>query len=338
MSVTAPSSDPPPPGTKPEPPAVRIVEPAPTVSPDAPAAEPAPPPAPAPAPAAAEAPRPERETSRLRRLLTVGGTLFGLFVAYQILVYFVAYTDDAYVRSDLVAVASEVTGPILQVHVVDNQDIKKGDPLFTIDPQPFQLIVNQRQAQIDEQRALLKVSQEELSSSQAALAASTSAHTYAQQQQVRYADLAKSEYAPRAELDKANDDLRRTAAEMRISEFAIEKARNGIVAHQAALNLAMAEMATAQWALGKTQVDVADRWVDHQPYGAQGRHGQRQRADHRHRRCPRLAHHGQLQAGLHTLLHHRRHGLGLARQPAIPSSPRPHRRHRPRLQPRSRGR
>lgn len=252
MSVTAPSSDPPPPGTKPEPPAVRIVEPAPTVSPGAPAAEPAP--SPAPAPAAAEAPRPERETSRLRRLLTVGGTLLGLFVAYQILVYFVAYTDDAYVRSDLVAVASEVTGPILQVHVVDNQDIKKGDPLFTIDPQPFQLIVNQRQAQIDEQRALLKVSQEELSSSQAALAASTSAHTYAQQQQVRYADLAKSEYAPRAELDKANDDLRRTAAEMRISEFAIEKARNGIVAHQAALNLAMAEMATAQWALGKTQV------------------------------------------------------------------------------------
>ncbi|WP_296339256.1 HlyD family secretion protein [Reyranella sp.] len=254
MSVTAPSSDPPPPGTKPEPPAVRIVEPAPTVSPEAPAAEPAPSPVPASAPAAAETPRPERETSRLRRLLTVGGTLLGLFVVYQILVYFVAYTDDAYVRSDLVAVASEVTGPILQVHVVDNQDIKKGDPLFTIDPQPFQLIVNQRQAQIEEQRALLKVSQEELSSSQAALAASTSAHTYAQQQQHRYADLAKSEYAPRAELDKANDDLRRTAAEMRISEFAIEKARNGIVAHQAALNLAMAEMATAQWALGKTQV------------------------------------------------------------------------------------
>jgi multidrug efflux system membrane fusion protein len=247
MSVTAPSADPPP-NAKPEPPAARIVEPAPTEAEAKPATEPPPVPAPA------AAPRPARETSRLRRLLIVGGTILGLFVAYQILVYFVAFTDDAYVRSDLVAVASEVTGPILQVHVVDNQDVKKGDPLFTIDPKPFQLIVNQRQAEIDEQKALLKVSQEELSSSQAALAASTSAHTYAQQQQVRYADLAKSEYAPRAELDKANDDLRRTAAEMRISEFAIEKSRNGIVAHKAALNLAMAEMATAQWQLGKTQV------------------------------------------------------------------------------------
>lgn len=251
MSVTAPSADPPTPANAtPEPLAASIVEPAPTAVEAKPAAVPEPPPE---APEAI-APRPERETSRLRRLFIVGGTILGLFVVYQIIVYFVAYTDDAYVRSDLVAVASEVTGPILKVHVVDNQDVKKGDRLFTIDPVPFQLIVNQRQAEIDEQQALVKVSGEELSSSQAALSASTSAHTYAQQEQVRFADLARSQYAPRAELDRANDELRRTAAEMRISEFGIEKARNGIVAHQAALNLAMAEMATAQWALGKTEV------------------------------------------------------------------------------------
>jgi membrane fusion protein, multidrug efflux system len=192
--------------------------------------------------------------TRLRRLVTVGGAILGVFALYQIFVYFVAYTDDAYVRSDLVAVASEVTGPILLVHVVDNQDVKKGDKLFTIDPEPFQLVVNQRRAQIDEQKALLKVSQEELASAQAALAASTSAHTYAQEEQRRYADLAKSAYAPRAELDKANDELRRTTAEMRVSELAIEKAQSSIVAHQAALNLAMAEMATAQWRLSKTEV------------------------------------------------------------------------------------
>ena len=221
--------------------------------------EPAATPAPEPAPAIAatpaeEAARPPREASRLRRLSLVGGTILGLFIAYEVFAYFVAYTDDAYVRSDLVAVASQVTGPVLKVHVVDNQEVKKGDKLFTIDPVPFQLIVNQRQAQIDEQKALVKVSQEELSSSQAALAASTSAHTYAQQEQVRFADLAKREYAPRADLDRANDELRRTAAEMRISEFVIEKAQNGIVAHQASLNLALAEMATAQWALGKTEV------------------------------------------------------------------------------------
>ena len=94
-----------------------------------------------------------------------------LFILWEILTYFVAYTDDAYVRSDLVAVAPEVTGPIIAVHVVDNQTVKKGDKLVTIDPVPFQLDVNQRQAQIDEATALLKVAQEELATAQAALVA-----------------------------------------------------------------------------------------------------------------------------------------------------------------------
>ena len=256
MSVTAPSADQPPPGAKPEPPAVRIVEPAPSVEPP-PAAEPPPAPAPvaAPAPpAAAETPRPARETSRLRRLLTVSGTILGLFVAYQILVYFVAYTDDAYVRSDLVAVAPQITGRVVKVHVVDNQVVKKGDPLVSIDPVPFQLVVNQTKAQIEKSQALLKVAQEELNSATAALEASTSAHTYALQQQIRYTDLAKKQYAPIEEMDRTNNELRRSAAEMTISQIAINKAKTGILAHQADIDLATAENATAQWNLDRCEI------------------------------------------------------------------------------------
>jgi len=223
--------------------------------PAAPASEPAvpvPPPA-RPAPTA-EAPGNPRTASRLRRLITVGGTLLVLFVLWEVLTYFVAYTDDAYVRSDLVAVAPEITGRIIAVHVVDNQEVKVGDKLVTIDPTPFQLEVNQRQAQIDESTALVKVAQEELASSTAALEAATSAHTYAVQEQARYAVLAAENNAPRAELDRANDALRRTTAEMTIAQVGITKARTSINAHQAALALAKAEMATAQWKLSRTVV------------------------------------------------------------------------------------
>ena len=192
--------------------------------------------------------------SRLRRVLTVGGTLLFLFIAWEVTTYFIAYTDDAYVRSDLVAVAPEITGPISAVHVVDNQTVKKGDPLVTIDPVPFQLDVNQRQAQIDESAALLKVSQEELATAKAMLDQATASRTYAAQEQARFADLAKSSYAPRAELDKWNDQLRRSEAEMTISQVAIAKAQTNIAAQQAALDLAKAEMATAQWRLSKTQI------------------------------------------------------------------------------------
>ena len=211
-------------------------------------------PGPPPAQPPAEAPKPARATGRLRRLVIVGGTLLGLFILYEVFCYFIAYTDDAYVRSDLVAVAPEVTGRIIAVHVVDNQEVKTGDKLVSIDPVPFQLEVNQRKAQIDEATALLKVAQEQLATAQAALIAATSAHTYAVEQQARFAVLAASNNAPRAELDRANDELRRSTAEMTISQLAIAKAQTSINAHQAALELAKAEMATAQWRLSRTDV------------------------------------------------------------------------------------
>jgi multidrug efflux system membrane fusion protein len=259
MSVTAPPADPASPGAKPEPPAASIVEPAPTaaeakaapIAPPIPAAIPVPAPVTAPA---VEATRPERETSRLRRLFIVGGTIFGLFVAYQIIVYFVAYTDDAYVRSDLVAVAPQITGRIIAVHVVDNQVVKKGDRLVTIDPVPFQLVVNQTKAQVEKSTALVKVAREDLQAATAALEASTSAHTYALEQQRRYADLAQKQYAPVEELDRTNNELRRSSAEMTISQIAIDKAQTSILAQEAGLNLAIAEDATAQWNLDRTVI------------------------------------------------------------------------------------
>ena len=216
--------------------------------PEAPVAVEAPPPPPA-------APAPSRTVTRLRRLITVTSIILAVFIAWEVLTYYISYTDDAYVRSDLVAVAPEVTGPIIRLYVVDNQTIKKGDKLYKIDPVPFELEVQQRQAQIAEQTALVKVAQEELATSKAALDASTSAHTYAQQQQARFAVLAADNNAPRAELDRWNNELRRSAAEMTISQLGIAKSQSSINAHQAALELAKAEKAYAEWKLSRTDVN-----------------------------------------------------------------------------------
>ena len=217
--------------------------------------DPAPPPAPAPAP--------ERTVSRLHRFLTVVGTILLLFVSWEVLTYFVAYTDDAYVRSDLIGVAPEVTGPIVELSIVDNQAVKKGDPLYRIDPVPFQLEIDTRQAQIEEQTALVKVAGEELVTAQAALKQAQSSHTYAVQEQARYAVLAASNNAPRAELDKANDELRRATAEMTIAETAIARAQTRIGVHKAALAVATAERATAQWRLDRTDVRAPnDGWIN----------------------------------------------------------------------------
>ena len=192
--------------------------------------------------------------SRLRRVFVVVGTILGLFALYQIFTSLVAYTDDAYVRSDLVAVAPEVTGRIIAVHVVDNQVVKAGDKLVTIDPEPFQLVVNQRQAQIEEAAALKKTAQEELDAAQGSLTSANSALVYATETQRRLAILARDQNAPRAELDRANDELRRAEAQITISKAVIAKSQSSIVAQQAAINRATAELATAKWELSRTDV------------------------------------------------------------------------------------
>jgi multidrug efflux system membrane fusion protein len=72
--------------------------------------------------------------------------VFVAFLCWEIATRLVAYTDDAYVRSDLIGVAPQVTGRILAVHVRDNQEVRRGDLLVSIDPEPFRFQVEELSA------------------------------------------------------------------------------------------------------------------------------------------------------------------------------------------------
>jgi Biotin-lipoyl like len=47
-------------------------------------------------------------------------------------------TDDAAIRANIVGIAPQVSGPIVELHVVDNQPVKQGDLLFAIDCRPYE--------------------------------------------------------------------------------------------------------------------------------------------------------------------------------------------------------
>lgn len=47
-------------------------------------------------------------------------------------------TSDAYASADTIDVVPEVSGRIVELAVVDNQQVKKGDLLFRIDPRPYE--------------------------------------------------------------------------------------------------------------------------------------------------------------------------------------------------------
>jgi len=55
-------------------------------------------------------------------------------------------TDDAYVKAAQLMVSTDVSGLVKEVDVREGQTVKKGDILFRIDPQPFQIALENAKA------------------------------------------------------------------------------------------------------------------------------------------------------------------------------------------------
>lgn len=69
------------------------------------------------------------------------------------------WTRDGRVRVYVVDVAPEVAGTVVQVPVVDNQYVHKGDPLYVLDPVRFRLAIREAQARLDGALEDLKLKQ-----------------------------------------------------------------------------------------------------------------------------------------------------------------------------------
>jgi membrane fusion protein (multidrug efflux system) len=113
---------------------------------------------PTPRPAApAEAPEPPPRRGRKRRVLAIAGAVLALAALGVGVRLFLARgdekTDDAFVESDVVALAPRVAGTIAEVLVADNAAVEEGDPLLRIDDADYQVRVRQAEAELETARA-----------------------------------------------------------------------------------------------------------------------------------------------------------------------------------------
>lgn len=190
---------------------------------------------------------------RRRLLLSVLGILAAL-AAYEGVTSVVAYTADAYVRSDLISIAPEVSGRIVAVHVRDNQVVRRGDKLLSIDPEPFDLAVEERQAALREANAQVGADDKAIRVAQAALDAANAALTLAQATESRSRSLVTRGDMSEQQLDQATEGLRRAQADITGAQAGLAQARQVQVVHQAAVARGMAELATAAWRRSRTEV------------------------------------------------------------------------------------
>ncbi|MGE0387471.1 MAG: HlyD family efflux transporter periplasmic adaptor subunit [Gammaproteobacteria bacterium] len=123
---------------------------------------------------------PAREESFTRRMLGFGATLARWLVMAAVLVAAAVYghrywlyaqryekTENAYVGADTVEIAAEVSGPIAAIHVRTNQAVRRGDPLFEIDPDRFRIALEHAQAELEMVRQHLQETDASVAAAQA---------------------------------------------------------------------------------------------------------------------------------------------------------------------------
>jgi RND family efflux transporter MFP subunit len=98
-----------------------------------------------------------------RFLLTLIVVVLAAVLVWRMVMYymFAPWTRDGHIRADIVQVAPDVSGLIQQVPVHDNQLVKRGDILFTIDQDRFRLALRQAQASYADRKETLAQAQRE---------------------------------------------------------------------------------------------------------------------------------------------------------------------------------
>ena len=69
---------------------------------------------------------------------------------------FMVSTNDAYIEGDIAVIAPKVSGYVARVNVVENQEVKAGDPLVTLDDGDYRIALDQAEAQIRTEQLSLK--------------------------------------------------------------------------------------------------------------------------------------------------------------------------------------
>jgi multidrug resistance efflux pump len=118
-----------------------------------------------------DAPSPPREglkrgIAHLLSALIFAGAVAG--IAYATRQYYVhPRTDDAYVRANTIGVAPHVSGPIVDLPIVDNQRVRAGQLLFVVDPRPYQAAYDNALARLQLTRLQVRALENSIGSARA---------------------------------------------------------------------------------------------------------------------------------------------------------------------------
>lgn len=173
------------------------------------------------------------------------------------------WTRDGQVRANIVQIAPQVSGYLINVAVKDNQSVRKGDLLFQIDPQPYQLAVDQSNVaviqarqEVAELEAAIRAAEASVKQSQAA-ATSAKSQIDAARAGVESADASIKE----AESGVASANATVAQAQAQLDQAKIEAARAERLAKSKSGSVQTAQSKQASVLVDSAQIDSAKAGV-----------------------------------------------------------------------------
>jgi multidrug resistance efflux pump len=186
----------------------------------------------------------------------LGWTMWGVYMEAP-------WTRDATVRAYVVTMAPEVSGRIVELHVVDNKYVRKGDLLLVIDPTNFGIAVSQAEATVQQAQAnvqnidaQMNVQQAQINASEAQLRVGRAALVFAQQQADRYQKLAKDGWGTVQNAQQFTSQLNQQEASVQSAQENLNQTLRQVETLKAQRQSAEASIAQAKAQLNQAQVNL----------------------------------------------------------------------------------
>lgn len=149
-------------------------------------------------------------------------------------------TDDAFVEGRLITVAPRVSGPVVNLLVDDNDEVKEGQLLVEIDPTDYEVKLHETEAKLAQAKAELNVTEKEVERGEANvnqtfedISSTQSKLNFAQKDHKRYTAMYKSGIVSKQDYENSKTKLEVSEAENKAAAERSEAAKHALASNQA---------------------------------------------------------------------------------------------------------
>ena len=157
----------------------------------------------------------------------------GAYYYYRVNDHYVS-TDNAYVQQDKVSISAEIGGRIVEVGVQENQQIKAGDLLFRLDPEPYKIAIAQAEASIAAAQVKVVTMETELSTTGVDISSAREDVAFFAEEYKRQSALMERGFTTKARLQSAEHALSEARSKLANAEADARKARAALATGAAA--------------------------------------------------------------------------------------------------------